>query len=102
MAKQEADIAGRGPDRRAEEITAAQKRRRARPLPNPTARKASSQKSAPARRIRGQAKRARPKQRIAISHYRDEDFKSPTACAPTRITATSASPKPAMVWRRRM
>ena len=68
----EADIAGRGPDRRAEKIAAAQKRR---PQDNRQIDIAKSIQSRKAPRALAAAKPPRrPKQRIAISHYRDEDF----------------------------
>ena len=51
-------------------------RRRARPPPNPPRAKPSSQRAAPARSSAAPAKRTRPKQRIAISHHREEDFKA--------------------------
>ena len=47
------------------------------------------------------ASKARPKQRIAISHHREEDFKADglRTYAKYRI---SALPRRAMAWRRRM
>ena len=41
-----------------------------------TAAKSSARKKLKTKRAVAPAKRARPKQRIAISHYRDEDFKA--------------------------
>ena len=68
----EADIAGRGPHRRAEKIACAQNRRQKHRRQIQRREKNQGLKAARPRR----AKRAAPKQRIAISHYRDEDFKA--------------------------
>ena len=71
-------MAKQKPTSRAAARTAAQKKSPARkPAPKLTARKAikSKDRNAKARGV-PVAKRARPKQRIAISHYRDEDFKA--------------------------
>jgi mannose-6-phosphate isomerase-like protein (cupin superfamily) len=65
-------MAKQKPTSRAAAKAAAQKKSPARkPAAKSTARKAIKAKRAPPA-----AKRARPKQRIAISHYRDEDFKA--------------------------
>ena len=68
--QEEADIAGRGPDRRAEKIAGAQDRRQI------AAKSTRERNSRPRARAQPAAKRARPKQRIAVSHHRDEDFKA--------------------------
>src|SRR5258708_29102854 len=44
--------------------------------PRKPAAKSTARKAIKAKRAQPAAKRARPKQRIAISHYRDEDFKA--------------------------
>ena len=83
----EADIAGSKPHRRAEKIAGAKARRQvhgAKDNTRKTDRKATDRKAtnrkAKVRKTRARAlptaKRARPKQRIAISHHRDEDFKA--------------------------
>jgi mannose-6-phosphate isomerase-like protein (cupin superfamily) len=65
-------MAKQKPTSRAAAKAAAQKKSPARkPAAKSTARKAIK-----AKRVQPAAKRARPKQRIAISHYRDEDFKA--------------------------
>ncbi len=70
--QEEADIAGRGQHRRAEKIAGAQKDRR-----QIHGAKNDQGQSPQGRGVRGlRAKRARPKQRIAVSHHRDEDFKA--------------------------
>ncbi len=66
-------MAKKKPKSRAAARTAAQKKssaRKTKTSAKSTVRKPVKARAAPA------AKRARPKQRIAISHYRDEDFKS--------------------------
>jgi mannose-6-phosphate isomerase-like protein (cupin superfamily) len=71
-------MAKQKPTSRAAARTAAQKKSPARrPAAKSTAQKAIKAKDRDAK-ARGVpvAKRARPKQRIAISHYRDEDFKA--------------------------
>jgi mannose-6-phosphate isomerase-like protein (cupin superfamily) len=74
-------MAKQKPTSRAAARTAAQKKSPARKsVANRTAAKSTARKTIKAKdrktKARGQpsAKRARPKQRIAISHYRDEDF----------------------------
>src|SRR6267378_3387592 len=74
-------MAKQKPTSRAAARTAAQKKSPARKsVANKTAAKSTARKTIKAKdrktKARGQpsAKRARPKQRIAISHYRDEDF----------------------------
>jgi hypothetical protein len=71
-------MAKQKPTSRAAARTAAQKKSPARKAAaKSTARKAikAKDRNAEARGVRV-AKRARPKQRVAISHYRDEDFKA--------------------------
>jgi mannose-6-phosphate isomerase-like protein (cupin superfamily) len=66
-------MAKKKPTSRAAARSAAQKKSPARKAKTPaksSARKKIKARAAPA------AKRARPKQRIAVSHYRDEDFKA--------------------------
>jgi len=74
-------MAKQKPTSRAAARTAAQKKSPARKtVANRTAAKSTSRKQIKAKdrktkaRAQPSAKRARPKQRIAISHYRDEDF----------------------------
>jgi mannose-6-phosphate isomerase-like protein (cupin superfamily) len=70
-------MAKQKPTPRAAAKTAAQKKSPARKTANKTAAKSTSRKPVQARaRTQRTAKRAGPKQRIAISHYRDEDFKA--------------------------
>jgi mannose-6-phosphate isomerase-like protein (cupin superfamily) len=76
-------MAKQKPTSRAAARTAAQKKSPARKsVANRTAAKSTSRKQIKAKdrktkaRAQPSAKRARPKQRIAISHYRDEDFKA--------------------------
>jgi mannose-6-phosphate isomerase-like protein (cupin superfamily) len=76
-------MAKQKPTSRAAARTAAQKKSPARKsVANRTAAKSTSRKQIKAKdrktkaRAQPAAKRARPKQRIAISHYRDEDFKA--------------------------
>jgi uncharacterized cupin superfamily protein len=76
-------MAKQKPTSRAATRTAAQKKSPARKIvANKTASKSSARKTIKAkdRKTRARSlptpKRARPKQRIAISHYRDEDFKA--------------------------
>ena len=64
----EAEIARRGEDRRAEKIARAQGRHQS--VAKTSARKKLKARAAPASKPR------RPKQRIAISHHREEDFKA--------------------------
>jgi mannose-6-phosphate isomerase-like protein (cupin superfamily) len=69
-------MAKQKPTSRAASRSAAQKKSPARKtIVNKTAAKSTSRKPVRAKaRTQPSAKRARPKQRIAISHYRDEDF----------------------------
>ena len=67
----EADIASRGPYRSTEKITPAPNRRA-----NRARKRIKSKDRKPKARDVSPAKRARPKQRIAMSHHRDEDFKA--------------------------
>jgi mannose-6-phosphate isomerase-like protein (cupin superfamily) len=74
-------MAKKKPTARAASRTAAQKkspaRKTASKITNKTAAKSSARKKLKAKaRTVPAVKRARPKQRIAISHYRDEDFKA--------------------------
>jgi len=71
-------MAKRKPTSRAAAKAAAQKKSAPRKVAaKSSARKAIKAKRAqPDKRAQPAAKRARPKQRIAISHYRDEDFKA--------------------------
>ena len=76
-------MAKQKPTSRAAARTAAQKKSPARKsVANRTAAKSTSRKQIKAKdrktkaRAQPSAKRARPKQRIAISHYREEDFKA--------------------------
>ena len=71
-ADEEADSRAAAPHRRAEEIAGAQNRRAQGRRQIHRAQEAHEQGP----RAGAGAKRARPKQRIAISHYRDEDFKA--------------------------
>jgi hypothetical protein len=66
-------MARKKPTSRAASRSAAQKKSPARKAKTPA--KSSARKKIKARAV-PPAKRARPKQRIAISHYRDEDFKA--------------------------
>ena len=78
------------------------RRKNRRPARSPkAAAKSTARKSVKSKARAAPPSQRRPKQRIAISHYRDEDFK-PAACAPTRNTAISASPPQPTVWPRRM
>jgi mannose-6-phosphate isomerase-like protein (cupin superfamily) len=73
-------MAKQKPTSRAAARTAAQKKSPRKSIASKTAAKSSARKTIKAKdrktKTRGQpsAKRARPKQHIAISHYRDEDF----------------------------
>ena len=73
-------MAKQKPTSRAAARTGAQKKSPRKSIASKTAAKSSARKTIKAKdrktKARGQpsAKRARPKQRIAISHYRDEDF----------------------------
>ena len=70
MARQKPTSRAAAPTRRSEKVTGAQDRRQIR-------RPARPSRPRIARRARAAGKpRARPKQRIAISHHRDEDFKA--------------------------
>jgi hypothetical protein len=74
-------MARKKPTSRAASRTAAQKKSSARKAVSKTAGKTAAKSSARKKlttkaRAVPAAKRARPKQRIAISHYRDEDFKA--------------------------
>jgi hypothetical protein len=70
-------MARQKPTSRAAARTTAQKKSPARkPAAKSTARKAIKAKDREAKGRVPVAKRARPRQRIAISHYRDEDFKA--------------------------
>ena len=65
------------PKSRAASRTAAQKKSPARKSAGKTAAKSAARKQLKAKgRAPAPAKRARPKQRIAISHHREEDFKA--------------------------
>jgi len=66
-------MAKKKPTSRAAARAAAQKKSPARKAKTPA--KSSARKKIKARAV-PTAKRARPKQRIAVSHYRDEDFKA--------------------------
>jgi mannose-6-phosphate isomerase-like protein (cupin superfamily) len=65
-------MAKQKPTSRAAAKAAAQKKS----PPRKPAAKSTARKAIKAKRAQAPAKRARPKQRIAISHYRDEDFKA--------------------------
>jgi mannose-6-phosphate isomerase-like protein (cupin superfamily) len=73
-------MAKQKPTSRAAARTAAQKKSPRKSIASKTAAKSSARKTIKAKdrktktRAQPSAKRARPKQRIAISHYRDEDF----------------------------
>jgi mannose-6-phosphate isomerase-like protein (cupin superfamily) len=75
-------MAKQKPTSRAASRTAAQKKSPARKAAAKSATKSTARKTIKAKdrkakgRAQAPAKRARPKQRIAISHYRDEDFKA--------------------------
>jgi mannose-6-phosphate isomerase-like protein (cupin superfamily) len=71
-------MARQKPKSRAASRTAAQKKSPARkPAVGKTATKSTARKKLKAKgRAQPPARRVRPKQRIAISHYRDEDFKA--------------------------
>jgi mannose-6-phosphate isomerase-like protein (cupin superfamily) len=74
-------MAKQKPTSRAASRTAAQKKSPARkaagkPASKITAKSSARKKLKTKARVVPAAKRARPKQRIAISHYRDEDFKA--------------------------
>ena len=70
-------MAKKKPTSRAAAKTAALKKSTARkPAARKTAAKSSARKTIKAKRAAPAAKRARPKQRIAISHHREEDFKA--------------------------
>ena len=70
-------MAKKKPTARAASRSAAQKKSPARRTASKTAAKPSARKKLKAKaRTVPAVKRARPKQRIAISHYRDEDFKA--------------------------
>ena len=67
-------MAGKKPKSRAAVKSAAQKKSPARKPAAKKARQIHRAQEAQARALRRATKPARPKQRIAISHYRDEDF----------------------------
>jgi mannose-6-phosphate isomerase-like protein (cupin superfamily) len=75
-------MAKQKPTSRAASRTAAQKKSPARKAAAKSATKSTARKTIKTKdrkakgRVQAPAKRARPKQRIAISHYRDEDFKA--------------------------
>jgi hypothetical protein len=71
-------MAKKKPKSRAASRTTQQKKSTARKTAaRKTAAKSSARKKLKAKgRVQPQAKRARPKQRVAISHHRDEDFKA--------------------------
>jgi mannose-6-phosphate isomerase-like protein (cupin superfamily) len=70
-------MAKQKPKSRAASRTAAQKKSPARKTAGKTAAKSTARKKLKAkRRAPAPAKRARPKQRIAVSHHREEDFKA--------------------------
>jgi mannose-6-phosphate isomerase-like protein (cupin superfamily) len=75
-------MAKQKPTSRAASRTAAQKKSPARKAAAKSATKSTARKTIKTKdrkakgRAQAPAKRARPKQRIAISHYRDEDFKA--------------------------
>ena len=71
-------MARKKPTSRAASRATAQKKstRKASKPASKTAAKSSARKKLPTKRAVPVARRARPKQRIAISHYRDEDFKA--------------------------
>jgi hypothetical protein len=68
-------MASKKPKSRAAAKTAALKKSPARKAAKNTAAKSTARKKLKAKGREVPVKRARPKQRIAISHYRDEDFK---------------------------
>jgi mannose-6-phosphate isomerase-like protein (cupin superfamily) len=67
-------MARQKPKSRAAAKTTALKKSPARKTASKTAAKSTARKTIKAKRAMPAPKRARPKQRIAISHYRDEDF----------------------------
>jgi hypothetical protein len=69
-------MAKQKPKSRAAAKSAALKKSPARKAAKKTAAKSTARKKLKAKGREAPAKRARPKQRIAISHYRDEDFKA--------------------------
>ncbi len=70
-------MAKQKPKSRAARRTAAQKKSPARKTAKKTAAKSTARKKLPAKgRAPAPARRARPKQRIAVSHHREEDFKA--------------------------
>jgi mannose-6-phosphate isomerase-like protein (cupin superfamily) len=69
-------MAKQKPKSRAAAKSAALKKSPARKAARKTAAKSTARKKLKAKDREVPAKRARPKQRIAISHYRDEDFKA--------------------------
>ena len=70
-------MAKQKPKSRAASRTAAQKKSPARKTASKTAAKSTARKKLKAKgRASAPVKRARPKQRIAISHHREEDFKA--------------------------
>jgi hypothetical protein len=69
-------MARQKPKSRAAAKSAALKKSPARKAAKKTAAKSTARKKLKAKGREVPAKRARPKQRIAISHYRDEDFKA--------------------------
>jgi hypothetical protein len=69
-------MASKKPKARAAAKSAAQKKSPARKSAHKTAAKSTARKKLKAKGREVPAKRARPKQRIAISHHREEDFKA--------------------------
>jgi hypothetical protein len=69
-------MAKRKPKSRAAAKTAAQKKSPARKSAGKTAVKSSARKKLKAKRAAPAPRRARPKQRVAVSHHREEDFKA--------------------------
>jgi hypothetical protein len=69
-------MARKKPKSRAAAKTAAQKKSPARKAAKKTAAKSTARKKLKAKGREMSVKRARPKQRIAISHHREEDFKA--------------------------
>ena len=75
--ERESTMAKKKPTSRAAAKTAALKKSTARkPAAKKTAAKSSARKTIKAKRAVPPARRTRPKQRIAISHHREEDFKA--------------------------
>ena len=97
MAKQKPTSRAASRSRRAEEIAGAQDRA------SKTAAKSTARKKLKAKGARRPpAKRARPKQRIAISHHREEDFKADGLRAYAQIPRPRHCRCEPAAWRRRM